>query len=179
VTHPVHAVEGVVVPGWERDQAVSQWLLCAATDRQTARREWAEFGVTALGCGLFSAVRLDGDLVHVAAGSTEPAAVEGFLRDTVHGPVFGDRHQRAYFLLAPASMAREARMHDRATGTAVLGRGSWVVVPRPGLTVGSPGPAWWWVPMPGPGSLCDPADVSQLVAYGQARILQGRGQHER
>ncbi|MCM3264776.1 hypothetical protein M3765_12190 [Streptomyces thermoviolaceus] len=133
------AMEGAIVTGAERDQAFADWLLSAATDPQAARRQWWESSVATLSCGtLFSIVRLDGDLVHVAAGSAGRRDVAEYLRNALDGPVFGDRHQNRYFVMAPASMAGpRKRVRDRAMAVTVLGRQSYVVVPRPGARGGA------------------------------------------
>ncbi|MGW0988394.1 hypothetical protein ACWD46_19555 [Streptomyces sp. NPDC002486] len=59
---------------------IEDWLLAAASDVQQARREWDEGALTLLRCGdLFTAIRLPGDSVRVAASSIDPAEVSAYL----------------------------------------------------------------------------------------------------
>lgn len=71
---------GVVHTRAVREAAVATWLLSSADDRAQARAEWDETGLALLRCrGLYTAVRIEADLVHAAAGTTESAAVDAYL----------------------------------------------------------------------------------------------------
>ncbi|GAA1009890.1 hypothetical protein GCM10009564_26410 [Streptomyces thermogriseus] len=103
-----HAVEDAVqVSGWERQLAVAYWLLSAARDRDVARREWLTHGAALLACGgIFSAVRMPGDLVRAAAQTADEAEVNGFLRRALDGgPVIHSRYADHYYVLVPGSTA--------------------------------------------------------------------------
>ena len=160
---------GTVVTRAERDQAVEDWLRAAAHDITKARDEWRTMGVALLRCGgIFAAVGIPAELVHAAAGSDEPDAVDAFLRDALHGgPVFTGAYWRTYYALVPASTAR----HWRCREAECHGVGSYIGVPRPGRTRGEVARwhSYWCVPMDSPGELCEPDVVAELVAAGLAK----------
>ncbi|MGW7790592.1 hypothetical protein [Streptomyces tricolor] len=166
-----------VVTRQEREAAVRSWLLLSAASASTSQTEWERDGIALLRCGaLFSAVRMSAELVHAAAGSHEPGEVAGFLTAVLFGgPAFFDQHSARYYALVPASTAarkewREKRHSPAADGLG-LGLGSYVGVPRPGLNGPHDGHfSYWCVPMHGPGDLCDPEAVSQLVSHGRHRL---------
>ncbi|WP_055525074.1 hypothetical protein [Streptomyces graminilatus] len=84
--------------------AVRTWLVRAAQDEMSARRDWANRGVTLLKCGvLFRAVRMSAGLVHAAVGTTDPAETDERLRRALlGGPVVHDMAARNYSVLLPA-----------------------------------------------------------------------------
>ncbi|GAA0907653.1 hypothetical protein [Streptomyces thermoalcalitolerans] len=168
-TNDQRAVEGVVVPGWERQLAVAHWLLSAARDRDVARREWLMQAAALLACGgIFAAVRMPGDLVRVAAQTSAEAEVNGFLRRALDGgPVIHGRYSDQYYALVPGSTAW--RRPPRAfPGLECLGRDCFLGVPAVDRTEPK-GRAYWAVPMGSPGELCDPRLVWALVQLAQER----------
>jgi hypothetical protein len=168
-TNEQHALEGVVVPGWEWQLAVAHWLLSAARDRDAARREWLLQGAALLACGgIFAAVRLPGDLVRAAAQTADEAEVNGFLRRALDGgPVIHGRYSDQYYALVPGSTAW--RRPPRAfPGLECLGRDCFLGVPAVDRTEPK-GRAYWAVPMDSPGELCDPRLVWAVVQLAQER----------
>jgi hypothetical protein len=166
----------------ERDRAVRSWLLLSAQGVERAREEWDKGGIALLKCGtLFTAIRIDSGLVHAAAGSDEAETVNAFLAEALFGgPVFVDQHSRRYYALVPGSTPNQAEWREkRYPGVEVLGRDSYLGVPRP--ECGDPDMHWsyWSVPMDGPGTLCDADAVAKLVKYGRHRLAveEARGGH--
>ncbi|MFJ6014438.1 hypothetical protein [Streptomyces sp. NPDC092952] len=172
--HPVPAVFaappepalGVLVHSRrDREVAATTWLVLAASHSEKARREWSSFGLALLRCGvLFSAVRIPATLIYAAAGTEEPDAVRGFLAEVLDGgPVFHDVGGRQFYALTPASTPRSWRF----VAAECLDSDTFLGVPATDLTEFAPQyPAYWVVPMDGPGSLCAPADVARLVLIG-------------
>lgn len=158
-----------MVTRWERDLAVSHWLLAAAGDQERARAEWREHGVALLAAGgIFAAIRISGDLVRVAAKADEDRAVDDFLRRALEGgPVFRDRIWDMYYVLVPGSTAWwwKARAWP---GVDCLGRDCYLGVPAPDRERWR-GRTYWCVPMDSPGELCEPRLVWAMVQLGQAR----------
>jgi hypothetical protein len=151
--------------------AAAHWLLSAHPAPGQARDEWSsESGLALLPLGtLFSAVRIPERLVHAAAGSEDPAVVDAFLAEALHGgPAICDPRGRRYYALVPASTA----VKWRQPGAESLGRGTYLGVPRLDA-VNRNAQAWssyWSVPMPSAAELCTPAAVAQLVAVGNFRV---------
>lgn len=146
--------------------AAAHWLLSAHPEPDKALQEWLpECGVVLLPLGaLFSAVRIPARLVHAAAGSDNPAVVDEFLTNALYeGPVICDPRGSRYYALVLNGTARTWR-DPRAT---CLGRGTYLVVPRPDAVHptdhGSP---YWSVPMSSAAELCGDYAVGQLVAAG-------------
>ncbi|MFF9343803.1 MULTISPECIES: hypothetical protein [unclassified Streptomyces] len=158
----------------ERELAAATWLLLAAADSRTARREWAVFGVALLRCGvLFSAVRVPADIVHRAAGTEDRRGVAAFLREALAGgPVFYDEGGRQFYALTPVSTARMWNLPEAEC----LGHDTLLGVPATELTERDPRcAAFWVVPMEGPAALCLPGEVAHLVL--SARPGTGKGPH--
>ncbi|MEU2284298.1 hypothetical protein ABZ614_20550 [Streptomyces sp. NPDC013178] len=158
----------------EQETAVRDWLLLAASDQDQAREEWQKWGIALLSCGeLFAAIRIDSDVIHAAAGSHEPNQVKTYLAKALFsGPVFVDQRERRYYALVGASAANRREWRDRRhPGARCLGHGSHLGVPRPELVDPDALFTYWCVPMDGPGTLCDPAAVSQLLSHGRHRLL--------
>jgi hypothetical protein len=177
VPPPVESQTDVLVRSRaERELAVTQWLLLSAPDAEAARREWSRTGIALLRCGvLLAGVRLSAALVHAACGSSVEQQVDRFLAEALHGgPVFIDSVSQRYYILVPRNTAerREWRDRPRDAHAECLGLGSYVGVPA----VIEPGPGTWrsrWcVSMDGPGDLCSPEAVSQLVTYGRYRLAE-------
>ncbi|MEU6605085.1 ATP-binding protein [Streptomyces shenzhenensis] len=89
----------------ERRLAVEHWLLAAAEDRTWARNEWERDGIALLRCGgVFGTVHISADIIHGAAGSDDPAAVNGHLAKAVlGGPVVVDQETSPYYVLVGRS----------------------------------------------------------------------------
>lgn len=151
----------------ERELAVSHWLLTATDDRRLARAEWDETGIALLRCGtVFAAVRIPGAVVHAAAGAEDAKRVDAYLGGALHGgPVFIDSGSQVYYALVPASTARRWDIPD----TECLGVASYLGVPSPASTDPTSNRSYWCVPMDGPGALCTPRAVSQMVMHGRFR----------
>ncbi|MEU1265557.1 hypothetical protein ABZ473_26495 [Streptomyces cellulosae] len=167
------ARQGSVVTGAERALAVEQWLLCAAKDRDQARAEWEQDGGALLRCGgLFSAIRLPLALVAAAAGTDDRQHVAAYLADALHGGgVFVDEVFQQVYFLVPTAACQPGQtgwlrgMPDAGT----LHSEAFLGVPRPCT---SDRRRYWLVEMGGPGDLCTPDAVKQLVAYARFRDLQ-------
>lgn len=162
-------------PAGDRRQAVTQWLLATvpAEERGRVRWEWSEHGTAVLPLGaLFSAVRIPGRLVHAVAGTDAHEAVDDLLAEALDdGPVIRDMRGSRYYALLPSSVPRtwrQAAEDWRTQGIGVLGRGSYLGVPRPdALTPGPSYAAYWSVPLRTPGTLCRPLAVARLIAVGR------------
>ncbi|MER5739717.1 MULTISPECIES: hypothetical protein [unclassified Streptomyces] len=158
----------------ERELAAATWLLLAAADDRTARREWAVYGVALLRCGvLFSAVRMPAAVVHRAAGTEDRREVTAFLKEALAGgPVFYDEGGRQFYALTPVSTARMWNLPEAEC----LGHDTLLGVPATDLTERDPRcAAFWIVPMEGPASLCMPGEVAHLVLSARPRTKQGPG----
>lgn len=150
----------------DREQAVSHWLLTAARDIAEAREEWTTRGIALLRCGgVFAAVRIPADIVQAAAGSDDPGRIGAYLGEALSGPVFIDTSSQRYCALVPASAARQWD-RNAVPGVECLGPGSYLGVPRPQHNDPEEALSYWCVPMDGPGNLCDPVSVLQVVMYG-------------
>jgi hypothetical protein len=179
---PVQAAPGTLIhPAADRRLAVSQWLLATLPDdeRQQARAEWQESGVTLLRLGvLFSAVRLPAPLVLAAAGGCrESAETDVFLADMLDdGPVIYSPRRHHYYALVRASMPRTwtAALDDwRGQEVDVLGRDTYLGVPHPGrVRETGPQDAFWAVPMESAGALCAPLSVARLIAAGVHQLAE-------
>ncbi|MFF4179746.1 hypothetical protein [Streptomyces sp. NPDC001750] len=158
----------------DRELAVSHWLLSAAPDLGEARAQWAKTGIALLRCGgVFTAVRIEADIVQAAAGTEDPERIGVYLKRCLQGgPVFIDTSSRRYYVLVPASTQWVGRV---VPGVECLGPGCFLGVPHPQRTEPDLSRSYWCVPMDGPGALCSPDAVSQLVAYGAYQ----RGARER
>ncbi|WP_157876628.1 hypothetical protein [Streptomyces graminilatus] len=138
--------------------------MSTAQDPMTAREHWAAGRTVLLRCGgLFTAVRIPGDVVRAAAGSDDRTTVDAGLADILRGPVFTDSGLTRYYVLVPASTAR----HWRLPESECLQRNYYLGVPSPRCTEYEEGFAYWPVPMDSAGVLCDPVRVSNLVLRGR------------
>lgn len=177
VRGPVESSPGVLVHSREdRELAVGHWLLSAAPDMKEARDQWATRGIALLRCGgVFAAVRVPGDIVRAAAGTDDPERIGAYLKEALQGgPVFVDTSSQRYYVLVPASTSRLPQWDGHTVpDTECLGSGSFLGVPRPQRNEPEQSRSYWCVPMDGPGALCSPAAVSQLVAYGRYRRAAG------
>lgn len=158
----------------ERLLAVEQWFLSAAEDPAIARSHWAVGNTALVRCGgLFTAVRISGDIVRAAAGSEDRTKVDAYLADALNsGPIFTETGLARYYAVVPVSTGS----HWRIRGGECLERGTLLGVPRPGRTQYEEGFGYWPVPMDSAGDLCDPVLVRDLVLLGRppanARAVQ-------
>lgn len=169
---PVRTTSGALVhPRTTRDMSASHWLLCSADDRQAARAAWDRKGVALLRCGgLFTAIRIPAPIVFAAAGSEGREDVSAYLTEALHGrPVFVDQTAAWFYCLVPASTCRGWKKPE----TECFGRDTYVGVPHPSHDVRHPtARSYWSVPMAGPGDLCLPHTVAQLVDFGRLRAVE-------
>ncbi|MFF9077368.1 hypothetical protein ACF1BP_33900 [Streptomyces sp. NPDC014735] len=167
--HPDSSSPALVHSRRDRELAVSHWLLSAAPDLDEARAQWAETGIALLRCGgVFTAVRIEADIVQAAAATEDPERIGAYLEHCLQGgPVCIDTSSRRYYVLVPASTSRLPQWVGRVVpGAECLGPGCFLGVPHPQRTEPDVSRSYWCVPMDGPGALCSPYAVSQLVAYG-------------
>lgn len=169
------AVEGTaVVTLLERQVAVASWLLSATDDRATAQNQWEDAGgVALLSCGgIFTAVRAPAHLVWAAVGTEDLDRVDDHLRKWFDGgAVFMDLHSHLYYFLVPASTEWKTTGRE-LPGVDILGVDHFLGVPAIGRTTAK-GPSYWCVPMDGPGDLCYPDEVEELLRRGKAARAEG------
>jgi hypothetical protein len=147
----------------ERVLLVEEWLLGAAPDVRQARWEWGEGGLTFLRCGgLFTAIRLPGDLVQAAAASSNPTEMDAYLAEVLDGPVIASRG-RYYALVAPSTGVEWKHPGAECLAWGTLG------VPPVTRTNCEDSLGYWAVPMRRPRELCDTNAVLQLVRLAQQR----------
>lgn len=152
-----------------RELAVGHWLLSAAPDPDEACAQWGETGIALLRCGgAFAAVRVEADIVQAAAGTEDPERIGAYLERCLQGgPVITDTSSQRYYVLVPAGTSRLPQWAGRVMpGAECLGSGCFLGVPSPQRTEPGESRSYWCVPMGGPGALCSPDAVSQLVVYG-------------
>lgn len=159
----------------ERLLAVEHWLLSAAPDRDRARQEWRQDGVALLRCGsLFGAVRISAEVVHAAAGTDEPAAVDLFLdKALLGGPVFADREKSPYYALVGATAGRRDDWRLTQDDAAFMGVDHFLGVPDLQCTSPDAGRLYWCVEMDSAGELAPADAVSKLVHAGRRRMARG------
>lgn len=158
----------------DRLLAVEQFFLAAAQDSTTARDHWTVGRTVLVRCGgLFTAVRIPGDIVRAAARSEDRTKVDAYLADALQGgPVFTEAGLSRYYVLVPAGTTARWRI----PGGECLERGTYLGVPAPGRAQFEEGFGYWPVPMDSAGELCDPVLVRDLVLLGRppatARAVQ-------
>ncbi|MER5361695.1 hypothetical protein [Streptomyces sp. NPDC002785] len=159
----------------ERELAVSHWLLAAAPNMNEARTQWATRGIALLRCGgVFAAVRISAGIVQAAAGTEDPGRIGTYLREALQGPVFIDTSSRRYYVLVPVSASQLRQWHGHGPDVECLGPGSFLSVPRPQCSEPDVFRSYWCVPMDGPGTLCSPEAVLQVIAYGSYQRRVGK-----
>ena len=172
---PVEPEPGVLVhSSSDRRLAVEHWLLATepAPRHDRIRTEWQENHVALLPLGtLFSAVRIPGRLIYAVAGTDGSDRVNAFLEHALQGgPVICDPHGHRFYALVPASMPvtwKQAADEWRAKSEVdVLGRGTYLGVPRVDAVDDSRDCSYWAVPMQSLGELCAPLSVARLIAAG-------------
>ncbi|MEU5036136.1 hypothetical protein AB0G48_18545 [Streptomyces rubiginosohelvolus] len=152
--------------GREQRLACGHWLLGAAPSLQEARATWEESGSAWLRPGvLFGAVVVRAGVVHAALGMDSPIGCAPLF--DVGGPVFysdeGFGREGAYTALVPASVA----LVWSVNGSLPHHRRALLEVPAPQVMMPErAGRPWWVVPLDGPGLLCDPDLLADLVKQG-------------
>ncbi|GGT29113.1 hypothetical protein GCM10010254_57160 [Streptomyces chromofuscus] len=158
-----------IVTGPERRAAVKTWLLTAAADRDIARREWDRHSVALLRCGgIFTAVRVPMVLVEAAAGTEDRRKIGAYLDEALlGGAVFLDEgSSHVHFLVSPTVWNRW-----NVPDSECLVQDSYLGVPNPDPDPDEP--SRWLLGMGGPGDLCVPDAVKQLVMFARFRAAQG------
>ncbi|MFD7713581.1 hypothetical protein [Streptomyces sp. NPDC059786] len=165
-----------IVTRADRELAAEHWLLSAADDVETARRDWQAGGTARIRAGaLFAAVEVPAARINAAVGvpgtSGPTQQVARYLAATLHGPVIYSSTQTSYFILTVASAARNWRF----PGAECVPAGEYLSVPPTTATVPEDGRPYWVVPMQSAGDLCRPLDVAAVCATGH-RALNHREQ---
>ncbi|MFC8341198.1 hypothetical protein ACFUJX_29850 [Streptomyces rubiginosohelvolus] len=163
----MHELTGVTVQlGREQRLAGGHWLLGAAPSLQEARATWEESGSAWLRPGvLFGAVVVRAGVVHAALGMDSPIGCAPLV--DIGGPVFysdaGFGREGAYTALVPAPVA----LVWSVNGSLPHHRRALLEVPAPQVVMPErAGRPWWVVPLDGPGLLCDPNLLADLVKQG-------------
>lgn len=162
---PLKQVDARVLP--TRASAAAGWL-APTEEAQRVRREWDERPVAILPCGVrFAAARLPAALVWAAVRDSRQTAVDSYLAAALMGgPVICDRYAGWYYALMPALTVWDV------PSTKLLGTGTTLGVPRPGIAAEDAARVYWSVPPGAPGQLCPPPAVSQLVMLGRYRAVE-------
>lgn len=159
----------------ERRRAVRQWLLAAADDVSRAQREWRDEGVALLRCGgLWGVIRIEGALVHAAAGTSDPAAVDRYLAETLRGPVFTNLASWRYYALVGASTGYRPDWKRACDDAEYMGVGHSLGVPAPDRTDPTER-RYWCVEADRPGVLVAAGAVARLVQVGRDRLATEQG----
>lgn len=152
--------------------AVAEWLLGAAEDKEAARVSWQQpGGTTYLPCGgRFSAVQIPAGLVWEVLNTRDERHIDHFLRLWFYdGAVILDRDYSWYYCLVPP--ASEWPTKWAHLDVEYLGPGTEICVPLPTRTEPR-GHGYWPVPMASPGALCRAEQVEILVALRNIRLLR-------
>ncbi|KOV51445.1 hypothetical protein ADL00_40540 [Streptomyces sp. AS58] len=145
---------------------MAAWLLTAAEDRERARQEWDGHDVALLRCGgAFAAVRVPTTVVEAAARTNDRRMMGEYLDEALLGGAafIDESFCRVYFLVPPSECDRW-----NVAGSTCLGPDTFLGVPYPGVE--HHGRAYWLAEMDGPGALCTPDVVKQLVLNGRHRL---------
>ncbi|MER5552695.1 hypothetical protein ABT001_13605 [Streptomyces sp. NPDC002793] len=144
-------------------EAAVVWLASVASDPVACRREWRRDpqGMALLPAGKrWDVLLVPGELAYPTLD------VLTRLLDRP-GPVLADfGESRMGFFVAPGTAARWV-----GTGIRGVGEGTWIVVPRPGSTVGG---VRWLIPPDGSGTLTDEA-LLELALHEAAAARGARG----
>lgn len=158
-------------PPTHSERAVADWLAGALADPAHARQEWADYRLAVLPLGTqFTAVRIRADVIEAAVGSPSPTLTAGMLETALNGPVIHDPNSHRYYALT----ALDTTGWRPADGAVLVGRGTWLGVPRV-QDVEPRQASYWAVPPQRPRDVCDPAAVAELVAVGRARLPAEEG----
>jgi hypothetical protein len=153
----------------------ARWLASAADPPASAQTAWQETGIALLRVGrIADVVRVHETVVYAAAGSHQAASVDAFLLAALDGgPVFRHRRSRAYYALVPVGTAANWPVPEGPWAAALGDDGvslKLVGVPDPESAPGARVWSYWPVPPAGPGALCEPEAVRDLVTRGRARL---------
>lgn len=158
--------------------AIADWLARGDKDPAQILNQWAERGLAVITLGRsYSAVRLPARLLHAVAGTEDREGLDGYLAESLDGPVICDPRGRRYYALVPPRMIPIWRPHVdarwRALGAELLGPEYSLGVPRPG-TVFSPAKyhSYWAVPMSAAGQLCTQLDMAQLIGNASRAMAE-------
>lgn len=160
----------VVVGGADRMRAVEQRLLKAADDEEIARQQWHRDGVALLRCGRsFGAVRVPLVIVEAAAGTERRIMIAAYPPEALlGGPAFVDGSSN-HVCRPVASKAGEWRAPD----TEYLDENSRLGVPV--LRASRHARSCWLFEPDGPGVVCQPDAVKQMVSLGRFRAAMRTG----
>jgi hypothetical protein len=151
----------------DTDRGIADWLAGALDDPTQAHTEWKELRVAMLPLGVrFTAVRISHDLVHAAVSSTAPDVVTSVLSEALAGPVIHDAVCHRYYAVTPDLDMGGWRP---AEGAVLVGRGTWLGVPRLDQTTPQRY-SYWSVPPELPRTFCDLGRVAQLVHFGREQL---------
>ncbi|MEE1927940.1 hypothetical protein V1J52_06985 [Streptomyces sp. TRM 70351] len=163
----------------ERAKAGGHWLLSAAPSTEQSYGRWTTMGAAWLRPGaLFGAVLVPADVVHGAVGLDDPVTCAAPLAEALEGgPVFftrvGFRDGGCYTALVPASAAQTWRV----AGATVHHHRALLLVPAPHVIEPQEEDCpWWVVPLDGPGLLCPPDRLGDLVALGRDATRKPTGE---
>ncbi|MEV6756922.1 hypothetical protein [Streptomyces sp. NPDC051214] len=143
------------------ESEIAEWLARAQQNPAQAWREWSEGGVALLPLGSrFVASRLSEELVHAAAGRSEPQPVAACLEQLLDGPVIYDNRTMGgtYYPLMRCQSRTSWKYQHIAPLLAV---GTYLGVPRLGRL--RPPGTFWVVPPREVGDVCEPAAVGDLI----------------
>ncbi|WP_405461136.1 hypothetical protein OG786_27380 [Streptomyces sp. NBC_00101] len=135
----------------------AHWFAGAAAARST------ESPVVLAAGARWDAVKMPVGLVHAAVGGASCYVAAAVMGQRLDGPVIHDAGRYYYALVAAGTVDT----WSSPLGV-VLGRGSWVVTPRPGVAHASG--LHWCVPVRSPGHLCNAVAVAELLADGQRAL---------
>lgn len=160
-----------VVTGRERLLAVERWLLAAADDEAKARREWCSEGMALLRCGRsFDAVRIPLVIVEAAAGTEHRIMIATYLHEALlGGPAFVDGASNAVYCLVAPATAEGWEFPD----TECRGEAAYIGVPV--LRASGHARSCWLLEPDGPGMVCRPDPVKQMVEFGRFRAATRTG----
>ncbi|MFJ5037917.1 hypothetical protein [Streptomyces parvulus] len=168
---PDRIAAGHVVTGRERSLAIQRWLLAAADDEQKAREQWQREGVAVLKCGeSFEAVRVPLVIVENAAGDARRIMLAAYLYEALlGGPVFINGASNFVYCLVAPGTAKNWRAPDTycLTGDIYLG--------MPALSAPGDAASCWLIEPDGPGEVCLPDAVKQMVDFGRYRAAMRAG----
>lgn len=150
------------------DNYITAWLARAHDHPETAHNEWTKHGVALLPLGRrYSAVRLPGNLVTAAIGTTDAKAIAEELEFRLDGPVIHDSLAigRPYYALI---QWHAGVVWDGGEDTPCLGDGVHLGVPR--IQRVQPPGTYWIVRPRREGDLCRPEAVQRLIRDGRAAL---------
>lgn len=143
---------------------INEWLTRPHARPSQAREEWATKGVALIPMGRsFSAIRLDGRLIHAAVDTDNLSDIAEELAFRLDGAVIHDGFGNIFYALIEW---HAAIVWDNVEGATALGKSWHVGVPHTGR-VDPPG-SYWLVPPRYEGDLCRPDALLRLVEQGRA-----------